>query len=237
MALRYLFGGVTHTAVNHTHLMLKPYIGFYALLNHNALIPISSSSSSSAFVFLHGSPSFSSANPISGSQSCTTSPPCGGTCIYMGAHEDDWIIRLAKFAVEQHNFKESKNLQYVRVLGASHTMVSSILYHITLETVDATKPKIYHAVVWLQILKNFMELLAWKPVNDRLSVLGVKSGFLCFSQFAKHCICMFPEKLLEKKTIQVVNYYKCFTSKSKVHRTNAKAPSHLSLLHLLKLNI
>lgn len=124
----------------------------------------------------------------------------------------------------------------MRVLGASHTMVSSILYHITLETVDATKPKIYHAVVWLQILKNFMELLAWKPVNDRLSVLGVKSGeyspkisfhifylisqvcdffsldlgFLCFSQFAKHCICMFPEKLLEKKTIQVVNYYKCF---------------------------
>ncbi|PQM39359.1 cysteine proteinase inhibitor 12 isoform X2 [Prunus yedoensis var. nudiflora] len=94
------------------------------------------------------------------------------------AHEDDWIIRLAKFAVEQHNFKESKNLQYVRVLGASHTMVSSILYHITLETVDATKPKIYHAVVWLQILKNFMELLAWKPVNDRLSVLGVKSGDL-----------------------------------------------------------
>lgn len=72
----------------------------------------------------------------------------------------------------------SKNLQYVRVLGASHTMVSSILYHITLETVDATKPKIYHAVVWLQILKNFMELLAWKPVNDRLSVLGVKSGDL-----------------------------------------------------------
>ncbi|XP_021810724.1 cysteine proteinase inhibitor 12-like isoform X1 [Prunus avium] len=178
MALRYLFGGVTHTGVNHTHLMLKPYIGFCALLNHNALIPISSSSSSSAFVFLHGSPSFSSANPISGSQSCTTSPPCGGTSIYMGAHEDDWIIRLAKFAVEQHNFKESKNLQYVRVLGASHTMVSSILYHITLETVDATKPKIYHAVVWLQILKNFMELLAWKPVNDRLSVLGVKSGDL-----------------------------------------------------------
>lgn len=150
----------------------------------------------------------------------------------------------------------------MRVLGASHTMVSSILYHITLVTVDAIKLKIYRAVVWLQILKNFMELLAWKPVNDRLSVLGVKSyeyspnisfhlfclisqvcdflsldlGFLCFSRFAKHYIWMFPEKLLENKTIQVVNYYKCFTFKSEVHKTNTKAPLHLSLLHLLKLN-
>lgn len=64
----------------------------------------------------------------------------------------------------------------MRVVGASHTTVSSILYHITLEAVDANRPKICHAVVWLQILKNFMELLVWNPVNDRLSVLDVKCG-------------------------------------------------------------
>lgn len=64
----------------------------------------------------------------------------------------------------------------MRVVGASHTTVSSLLYHITLEAVNVNKPKIYHAIVWMQILKNFMELLVWNPVNDSLWTLGVKSG-------------------------------------------------------------
>ena len=28
---------------------------------------------------------------------------CGGTSIYRGAHKDEWIITLAKFAVDNHN--------------------------------------------------------------------------------------------------------------------------------------
>ncbi|KAK9933232.1 hypothetical protein M0R45_020435 [Rubus argutus] len=152
-------------------IILKPNIGYWAPFDHNALIP-TCSSSSSTFLLLHGS---SAANPNSGSLSSTSSPPCG-TCIYKCAQWDDWIIRLAQFAVEQHNHKESKHLRYVRVVGVSHTTVSSLLYHITLEAVNVNKPKIYHAIVWMQILKNFMELLVWNPVNDSLWTLGVKSA-------------------------------------------------------------
>ncbi|RXI00491.1 hypothetical protein DVH24_000725 [Malus domestica] len=85
--------------------MLKPNNDFWAPFDHDTLLRTCS--------LLHGSPSSSAP------------PPCGGTSIYMGAHKDDWIITLAQFA--------SKHLRYVRVVRASHTTVSSLLYHITLE--------------------------------------------------------------------------------------------------------
>ncbi|KAL3507337.1 hypothetical protein ACH5RR_032719 [Cinchona calisaya] len=94
-----------------------------------------------------------------------------GTSIYKGAQKDEWIICLAKFAVNQHNQN-----QFIRVVGASHTAPSSLLYHITLEAKEARRQKIYHTVVWLQLWKNFMDLLTWKPVHDALSVVGVKRG-------------------------------------------------------------
>ncbi|KAA8527930.1 hypothetical protein F0562_035201 [Nyssa sinensis] len=74
------------------------------------------------------------------------------------------------------NENQYVHLQFVRVVGASHTGLSSCLYYITLEATDARKEKIYHAVVWLQLWKNLMELLVWKPVNDALSAVGVKHG-------------------------------------------------------------
>ncbi|KAI8004781.1 hypothetical protein LOK49_LG08G02432 [Camellia lanceoleosa] len=103
---------------------------------------------------------------------------CGGTSIYKGAHKDDWIITLAKFAVTKHNEKQNVHLQFVRVLGASHTGASCILYHITLVATDARRRKIFHTVVWLQLWRNLMELLVWNPVNDALSAVGMKRGDL-----------------------------------------------------------
>ncbi|CAL5347647.1 unnamed protein product [Camellia sinensis] len=89
---------------------------------------------------------------------------CGGTSIYKGAHKDDWIITLAKFAVTKHNEKQW-------VVGASHTGASCLLYHITLVATDARRRKIFHTAVWLQLWRNLMELLVWKPVNDALSAI------------------------------------------------------------------
>ncbi|KAF5942019.1 hypothetical protein HYC85_019662 [Camellia sinensis] len=103
---------------------------------------------------------------------------CGGTSIYKGAHKDDWIITLAKFAVTKHNENQNVHLQFVRVVGASHTGASCVLYHITLVATDARRQKIFHTVVWLQLWRNLMELLVWKPVNDALSAVGVKRGDL-----------------------------------------------------------
>lgn len=107
MALRrhlFFFGGATHITAHHAHPILKPNIGYWAPF---ALIP-TCSSSSSTFLLLHGS---SAANPNSGSLSSTSSPPCG-TFIYKGAQWDDWIIKLAQFAVEQHNHKEVPFLSF-----------------------------------------------------------------------------------------------------------------------------
>ncbi|CAK9182872.1 unnamed protein product, partial [Ilex paraguariensis] len=69
-------------------------------------------------------------------------------------------------------------LRFARVVGASHTGSSNLLYHITLEATDAHMQKIYHAVVWLQLWRNLMDLLVWRRVNDALSAVGVKRGDL-----------------------------------------------------------
>ena len=76
------------------------------------------------------------------------------------------------------------DLQFVRVVGASHTGASSLLYHINLEATEAQKQKIYHTVVWLQLWRNLMELLVWKPVHDALSAVGVKRGNFLFHSVA-----------------------------------------------------
>ncbi|GAV67682.1 Cystatin domain-containing protein [Cephalotus follicularis] len=166
MAMRYLFSRVSHTSSVHAHL-IKPKFGLWGLCNYNLL---NLTCCSYSYVLqLHESSSTSK----SGSQ---TETPLVGTCIYKGAQQDEWIINLAHFAIRSQNENESKRLQFVRVIGASYTMVSSILYYITLEATEAKKHNIYHAVVWMQLLKQIMELLEWKPVDDRLSALGVKRG-------------------------------------------------------------
>lgn len=64
----------------------------------------------------------------------------------------------------------------MRVVGASHTGLSSLLYHITLEATEGRRHRIFHAVVWLQPLKNSKEVLVWKRVYDALATIGIKCG-------------------------------------------------------------
>ncbi|CAK9141445.1 unnamed protein product [Ilex paraguariensis] len=150
-------------------------VGLWGLLNQNLWNPTSSSSSSSCYVHHHGS---SIPNRLVDEIKTQDESKAflGGTSIYKGAHKDEWIISLAKFAVNKQNENEKDQLRFARVVGASHTGSSNLLYHITLEATDAHMQKIYHAVVWLQLWRNLMDLLVWRRVNDALSAVGVKRG-------------------------------------------------------------
>uniref|UniRef100_A0A5B7BU67 Cysteine proteinase inhibitor n=1 Tax=Davidia involucrata TaxID=16924 RepID=A0A5B7BU67_DAVIN len=170
MALRFiLLGSRVKTSA-------YPKMGLWGPLNQNLWNSSSSSSSSSCYLHRH----WSSILPTTGDgiKPVDDTVLCGGTNIYKGAQTDDWIISLAKFAVDKQNENQNVHLQFVRVVGASHAGLSSCLYYITLEATDARKQKIYHTVVWLQLWKNLMELLVWKPVSDALSAVGVKRGDL-----------------------------------------------------------
>lgn len=165
MALRLLLGRRVQ-ATSQLHIKhcprLSPPVGHFGSRS-----PLSSSSSS---IYSLWTPKSSSIPvPLFDSRCCRPS-------VYDGAWNDDWIIALAKFAVDQHNHDKSMHLQFVRVVGASYTKVSSLLYYVTLEATVAGRQKIYHAILWMQIFRNLMELLACKPVNDSLSAVGVKRG-------------------------------------------------------------
>ncbi|KAK1362685.1 Cysteine proteinase inhibitor [Heracleum sosnowskyi] len=139
----------------------------------------STSSSCNSCYYIHNHPGFDMYNIINGDGVKTQENLksfCGGTFVYQGAQNDDWIISLAKFGVTAHNENQNADINFVRVVGASHTGLSSLLYHITLEATEGRKHRIFHAVVWLQPLKNSMEVLVWKRVHDALSTIGVKCG-------------------------------------------------------------
>ncbi|GAV86994.1 Cystatin domain-containing protein [Cephalotus follicularis] len=97
-----------------------------------------------------------------------------------GTQNNAEIESLARFAVQEHNKKENSLLEFARVLKAKEQVVSGMMYHLTLEAIDAGKKKIYEAKVWVKPWMNFKQLLEFKSANDgpsfTTSDLGSKPG-------------------------------------------------------------
>ncbi|PKA53176.1 Cysteine proteinase inhibitor 12 [Apostasia shenzhenica] len=89
---------------------------------------------------------------------------------------------LARFAVEEHNKKESALLEFARVVKAKEQVVAGTLHHLTLEAIDAGKKKLYEAKVWVKPWLNHKELQEFKQAGGGESVgftsadLGCKRG-------------------------------------------------------------
>ncbi|KAH6769399.1 cystatin B [Perilla frutescens var. frutescens] len=73
---------------------------------------------------------------------------------------------LARFAVDQHNNKENKLLELVRVVKAQEQVVAGTLHHLTLEVVDGGKNQLYHAKIWVKPWEDFRELQEFKHLGD-----------------------------------------------------------------------
>ncbi|XP_039136454.1 cysteine proteinase inhibitor 12-like [Dioscorea cayenensis subsp. rotundata] len=88
------------------------------------------------------------------------------------------IEDLARFAVEEHNKKENKLLEFARVVKAKEQVVAGTLHHLTVEAIDAGTKKLYEAKVWVKPWLNFKELQEFKHAGDSPSLtasdLGVK---------------------------------------------------------------
>ncbi|KAJ0042262.1 hypothetical protein Pint_18444 [Pistacia integerrima] len=90
----------------------------------------------------------------------------GGVHDCKGSQNSAEIESLARFAVQEHNKKENALLEFARVLKAREQVVAGMMYHLTLEAVDAGKKKIYEAKVWVKPWMNFKQLEEFKHADD-----------------------------------------------------------------------
>ncbi|XP_059646351.1 cysteine proteinase inhibitor 3-like [Cornus florida] len=73
-----------------------------------------------------------------------------GTRPFFG-NMDDYRLKAARAAVEQHNKQQNSNLEFVRVLWARTGIVSGLIWNITFEATDAGVKNTYQAEVWQTI--------------------------------------------------------------------------------------
>ena len=101
----------------------------------------------------------------------------GGVSNCKGAKNSLEIESLARFAVQEYNRRENGILEFGKVLRSQEQVVAGILYHLTLEAVDAGTKKIYEAKVWVKPWVNFKQLQEFKRASNvspfSVSDLGV----------------------------------------------------------------
>ncbi|XP_074585311.1 cysteine proteinase inhibitor 12-like [Curcuma longa] len=83
-----------------------------------------------------------------------------------GAQNSAELEELARFAVEEHNKKENRLLEFTRVVKAKEQVVAGTLHHLTLEAIDAGKKKLYEAKVWVKPWLHFKELQEFEHIGD-----------------------------------------------------------------------
>ncbi|KAJ1407945.1 Proteinase inhibitor I25, cystatin, conserved site [Sesbania bispinosa] len=103
----------------------------------------------------------------------------GGITPVDGSQNNDTIISLGRFAVNEHNKKEVMQnavLEFVKVVNAKEQVVAGMMYYITLEAKDGERKKVYEAKVWVKPWLNFKELQEFNLIGDAPSVDPVATG-------------------------------------------------------------
>ncbi|GER44893.1 Mo25 family protein [Striga asiatica] len=101
--------------------------------------------------------------------------------------KDPEVVKMAKFAVEQHNKEASTNLSFVDVVNGYSQVVSGIKYRLVLSAVDggagAGDPGNYTAVVWSKPWQNSAKLLSqirathvWMSAGSADRLIGIPTG-------------------------------------------------------------
>ncbi|XP_019188095.1 PREDICTED: cysteine proteinase inhibitor-like [Ipomoea nil] len=110
-------------------------------------------------------------------------PLLGGLYNYKGNPNDGKVSSLGRFAVLEHNKKQNALLEFGRVVSAKQQVVAGMMYHLTLEVIDAGKKRMYEAKVCEQSWMSFKELHEFKRVHEvssftsfTTSDLGIKQG-------------------------------------------------------------
>lgn len=77
-------------------------------------------------------------------------------------------------------FEQNALLEFARVVSAKQQVVAGMMYHLTLEVIDAGKKRMYEAKVWVKPWMSFKQLQEFKLAHEvpsfTTSDLGIKQG-------------------------------------------------------------
>ncbi|XP_071686032.1 cysteine proteinase inhibitor A-like [Rutidosis leptorrhynchoides] len=68
------------------------------------------------------------------------------------------IEPFARFAIEEHNKKENRALEFVKVVSTKEQVVQGKMYYITIEVNEGGETKTYEAKVWVKPWEDFKQL-------------------------------------------------------------------------------
>ncbi|KAJ4904010.1 Cysteine proteinase inhibitor 3 [Raphanus sativus] len=86
----------------------------------------------------------------------------GGIHDLRGNQNSGEIESLTRFAIQEHNNRENKVLEFKKIVKAREQVVSGIMYYLTLEGNEGGQAKNFEAKVWVKPWKNFKKLEEFK---------------------------------------------------------------------------
>ncbi|KAI5080819.1 hypothetical protein GOP47_0004002 [Adiantum capillus-veneris] len=102
--------------------------------------------------------------------SCTLRRPGGRRATPF--HDSSKLLELrglAKFAVDEYNFKQGADLQFVRLVSSEQQVVAGIMYYLVLEATSKGNNGLYEAKVWVKVWENFKSLEEFKSLGPNLA--------------------------------------------------------------------
>ncbi|XP_073049282.1 cysteine proteinase inhibitor 5-like [Primulina eburnea] len=81
--------------------------------------------------------------------------------------QDPRVLKIAKFAVEEHNKQAGAELKFVKVIKGETQVVSGTNYRLVISAKDigASGLKNYEAVVWVKPWQKFRQLTSFVEIN------------------------------------------------------------------------
>ncbi|KAF3576912.1 hypothetical protein Bca4012_034342 [Brassica carinata] len=90
----------------------------------------------------------------------------GGVHDLRGNQNSGEIESLARFAIQEHNNKENKVLEFKKIVKAREQVVAGTMYYLTLEANEGGQAKNFEAKVWVKPWMNFKQLQEFKESSS-----------------------------------------------------------------------
>ncbi|CAF1870384.1 unnamed protein product [Brassica oleracea var. botrytis] len=90
----------------------------------------------------------------------------GGVHDLRGNQNSGEIENLARFAIQQHNNRENKVLEFKKIVKAREQVVAGTMYYLTLEANEGGQAKNFEAKVWVKPWMNFKQLQEFKESSS-----------------------------------------------------------------------
>ncbi|KAF8045421.1 hypothetical protein N665_4962s0003 [Sinapis alba] len=90
----------------------------------------------------------------------------GGVHDLQGNQNSGEIESLARFAIQEHNNRENKVVEFKKIVQAREQVVAGTMYYLTLEANEGGQAKNFEAKVWVKPWMNFKQLQEFKESSS-----------------------------------------------------------------------